>query len=536
MPPSIAKGFAGGVIASLLFAWSSIVGATPVTQGPISLVWEQQAPLPGFKGGPATTLNSVSCSGKVCVAVGYLDDGISTSAIVATNASGIWVMSDITDTLGGTDAQLNSVSCLPSGCTAVGTFNNGTATQAFVASNFPSGWTETPVPTTLPNATDVFLQSISCVTTGCTGAGYYSDGTSPHAFSLTSPAFTWVETPIARVSGGADGDQLSSVSCTDSNCTAVGTLTFTDPTTFAVTTQAFWTSSSNAWVEEPISTVTPELSAGLNAVSCTATSCTAVGGANQQNAIDTQAIVASDASGSWVETPVVNPVSDSVNTTLSDIFCSDAVCNAGGSSTLATHVIPFSLSDASGAWVASSPPLDVAQTDGGFNGITCTSATNCLAVGSAVNSGISVELIELSAQALQFTDVPDARAQVGVPYASQVTATGGVGATTYSVSSGQLPDGVVLNTVTGQLVGTPTSPGVSTFTMTATNIGPPAQSISTSSSISTAAATLTISVAKGSLTLAATGFDFAPLVVGAVLLTVAGAVVLCARRESKGTL
>jgi hypothetical protein len=43
-------------------------------------------------------------------------------------------------------------------------------------------------------------------------------------------------------------------------------------------------------------------------------------------------------------------------------------------------------------------------------------------------------------------------------------------------------------------------------------------------------------VAKGSLTLAATGFDFAPLVVGAVLLTVVGGVVLCARRERKGTL
>ncbi|TFB90123.1 DUF3494 domain-containing protein, partial [Cryobacterium algoricola] len=59
-------------------------------------------------------------------------------------------------------------------------------------------------------------------------------------------------------------------------------------------------------------------------------------------------------------------------------------------------------------------------------------------------------------------------AKVGTPYTFTVT-TAGSPAPTYTVSSGALPAGLTLNGTTGTISGTPTAPGSSTFTITASN-------------------------------------------------------------------
>jgi type VI secretion system secreted protein VgrG len=64
---------------------------------------------------------------------------------------------------------------------------------------------------------------------------------------------------------------------------------------------------------------------------------------------------------------------------------------------------------------------------------------------------------------------------VGTAYHFTVVATG-TPAPTFSVTSGSLPQGLTLNSVTGVISGTPTSAGPSTFTITASNGTPPAVS------------------------------------------------------------
>jgi hypothetical protein len=61
---------------------------------------------------------------------------------------------------------------------------------------------------------------------------------------------------------------------------------------------------------------------------------------------------------------------------------------------------------------------------------------------------------------------------VGVPYSADLTATGGVPPYTWSVSTGALPAGLNLNSATGAITGTPSSPTSASFGVTVTDTQP----------------------------------------------------------------
>jgi len=58
---------------------------------------------------------------------------------------------------------------------------------------------------------------------------------------------------------------------------------------------------------------------------------------------------------------------------------------------------------------------------------------------------------------------------VGTPYNPIVSASGGTAPYTFSISSGALPTGLILNSASGAITGTPTATGTFTFTITATD-------------------------------------------------------------------
>lgn len=118
-----------------------------------------------------------------------------------------------------------------------------------------------------------------------------------------------------------------------------------------------------------------------------------------------------------------------------------------------------------------------------------------------------------------FTSSTPPSATEGTPYSFTVTATGNP-SPGFAVTAGSLPAGLNLNGTTGDITGTPTTPGSSTFTITASNgTAPEASAIYTIVTAAAAGATL---VDSGSDTLPA-------VIIGGILVTLGTLLFLAAR-------
>jgi hypothetical protein len=110
----------------------------------------------------------------------------------------------------------------------------------------------------------------------------------------------------------------------------------------------------------------------------------------------------------------------------------------------------------------------------------------CGRVGTAVSGGPAP-------LAVAMTVLP--AAQAGSPYSASLRASGGTAPYTWSVVGGTLPQGLLLNTSSGTISGTPiiTAPGTVSLTFSATDSGSPAQTITVTLSLTITPAALRIS-------------------------------------------
>jgi len=137
---------------------------------------------------------------------------------------------------------------------------------------------------------------------------------------------------------------------------------------------------------------------------------------------------------------------------------------------------------------------------------------------------------------------PTATAVAGTPYSSTVTASGSP-VVTYTVTSGALPTGLTLNPTTGEITGTPTTPGTYVFTVSAGNGTPPDAAVEYTITVAPPTVPGTpgtpglppvvtvAAVGAGAPELAATGTELLPMVAlsGALLALGAGLLVRSAR-------
>jgi hypothetical protein len=89
------------------------------------------------------------------------------------------------------------------------------------------------------------------------------------------------------------------------------------------------------------------------------------------------------------------------------------------------------------------------------------------ALDSAGNIGTRAYTVNVGTNSLSLSPATLPPGTQGTPYSQTVTASGGTGPYTYSITAGSLPTGLSLNSSTGGITGTPTGSGASGFTVTA---------------------------------------------------------------------
>jgi hypothetical protein len=190
--------------------------------------WRPEEVLLPIKTAPVGQENGVSCStSEVCMGVGNWGTTIGgeIKPLADRWSPGNGVIAETPPFLSGaTNASLNSVSCTGETCTAVGTFEVSGITVPLADSWNGKEWIEHWLPTP-SKATLGKLTGISCrSSTECTAVGYYETETHkkrPLADAWNGSAWSLQEPPIGPT--GALQSQLQGISCPASKvCDAVG--------------------------------------------------------------------------------------------------------------------------------------------------------------------------------------------------------------------------------------------------------------------------------------------------------------------------
>lgn len=111
----------------------------------------------------------------------------------------------------------------------------------------------------------------------------------------------------------------------------------------------------------------------------------------------------------------------------------------------------------------------------GIGGVSCTSAGDCVAGGSYVDSSPATQAVVVSSVgSLSVASASLPSGMVGSAYQAQLSAAGGAGSYTWPLVSGSLPPGLTLSS-SGVVSGTPAAAGTQSFEVQVGDPGPPAQ-------------------------------------------------------------
>ena len=301
---------------------------------------------------------------------------------------------------GTNDNVLNGVTCLrATQCIAVGYDDNGAGQpQALIETWDGTSWKVVPSPS--KGSDPSVLNSVACAVNSdyCAAVGFEDSGGVNQTLIEKGFGTTWSVVP----SPGGPGSTLKSVSCARDTifCAAVGWRLA------GGTARALVVTSMDEGPWQLVSS--PNVGTGdnvLNGVSCTsASSCYAVGFDDGPSA--TKSLVETSFEGTWSAEASSNKgaghnlfagIGDNV---LEAVSCTSPIyCVAVGYYYNAAHIpqtlvaVPTGTPGNKQSW--SIPPSANPGAGGSFlNGISCTTMTDCLAVGSEYNGSVTQTLVE----------------------------------------------------------------------------------------------------------------------------------------------
>jgi hypothetical protein len=326
--------------------------------------------------GQASFLDSVSCvSATNCTAVGSSLNAASVfQTLVETWDGTAWSITPSPNQGTAVANELTGVSCTSAtDCVAVGVA--GSPTQTLVETWNGTAWSITPSPnqgTAVANE----LTGVSCTSsTDCVAVGYA--GSPTQTLVETWDGTAWSITPSPD-QGTAVANELTGVSCTSStDCVAVGYAGSTSQTLVET-----W--DGTAWSITPSPNQGTAVTNQLLGVSCASSSdCVAVG-TYQSGSITSATLVESWDGSTWSIVP--SPNEGGTGNSLEGVSCSDATdCVAvGGAFTLVDTTVELDAPQVetwNGTTWSETPNPNESIFGSGLSGVTCTSSTDCVAVG-----------------------------------------------------------------------------------------------------------------------------------------------------------
>ncbi|HTU28219.1 MAG TPA: Ig domain-containing protein [Solirubrobacteraceae bacterium] len=469
--------------------------------------------------GESASLTSISCTAPGwCTAGGsYRNSAGGRQAMVETEADGTWEAPQPVALPAGAmtaakneSATITSVSCAAvEYCVAVGSYR-GSGNGTLIVTQSGGFW---QTGTTLPSVSGEVtgggvLDSISCASVGnCVAVG-----TSTIGKGLVEPTIatettgTWSKPTLPSL---PSGDLLTEPTSLSVSCPAVGNCVVggTDYPATGPQLPLIIAESNGHWqTGVTLGPLPGDLGdsnqvISLGAIDCAAVGqCTAVGNDNTVAGAAGFALV--DSGGSFTEVGLPYPtgsagfLTTSTDLGLDAIACADpGDCAAGGGFPTAgtptqPDAAPMTAVEAGGDWSAplvlaapgdSAPATSSVAT---LSSLSCPAVQQCQGVGDyQTTSGAQIPMVANSVPALTVSSATLPQAQIGHPYTTQLTSSGGAGAATWSVTSGTLPIGLTLNPATGVISGTPRFVQSASFIVGVSDTGPPAQNASASLAI-----------------------------------------------------
>ena len=356
--------------------------STPSTNLTWALHWngkswsKQNSPNPTV---PASAqLNAVSCvSLTACTAVGQYTDVAGGHQTLAVAWNGTaWSIQNTPNPIGASDSRLNGVSC----SSASACIAVGSTDYRPLAERWDGvSWTIQSITSVPPAAS---LDGISCSSDSACIAVGSSDNQS---LAERWDGVSWTVGNVAPISTSGT-NQLRAVACASATvCTAVGTYTNVPPApVMNHPLVESWDGSGWSIQTAP----SPNGNGSLTSVSCAAASaCTAVG--SVVDVVDSTILTLAEGwnGTNWSPQSIPSPASGG---SLSGVSCtSSSDCTAVGSSTSSPtgSVMPLAELWNEMTWTAQVLPKPTGVSSTVLNGVSCLSATACTAVGFAAASG-----------------------------------------------------------------------------------------------------------------------------------------------------
>ncbi len=366
----------------------------PASAAPSAAGWIIQSS-PNPAGATVSVLSAVSCaSDGTCMAVGnYGANGRSLLALSERWDGSTW---NILTTPGVSESLLQGVSCPdPSLCIAVGFSVVGSVVATVSEQWDGSAWTLLSTPAPAPWSE---LTAISCTaTTDCTAVGGeipsgVNSQEQPLAMHWDGATWTVEATPNPHAENGSG---LTGVSCASpTSCEATGEYAFGDVDQLFFAIQ--W--DGTAWSVQKQPNPRGNFSNAETGVSCSGTTSCKSSGTWVDISGRIRGLALSWDGSAWTPDRVPHPAGFSL-ANLYAISCASATscASVGDWSTSASGVPTLTLAE---GWDGTGWRIQPTQNPSGtlitsLNGVSCLSATSCVAVGSWYANGVSQTLVEV---------------------------------------------------------------------------------------------------------------------------------------------